>query len=370
MTIATPVSKAINNCYTCKKEAKLQTCSGCHTVSFCSDACKTEGLKTHVKNCIFKSPISLPKPLHNKVFSYIDNFHLYKCARTSRFFNGLAKGLTLLKLPKVNPNCNMKQIVSASPNITQIDASDCNWLTNEDLLVLCQLPLIALKLSGCSEITDDGLKNLPKSLVYLDLSICGKVTDVGTSYMEGTSIKILKLGFSEITDATVSSFTKMPLFSLDLMDCNKLTDKGIKQLASLKLGALVLSYCKLTDQSFIDLAETCKTSTKGLSQSLQKLDLSSCKLTNKGLCHLGTFTRLKHLNLSGCKIKESGKDEKDDLFQHLKTLRQLEKFYIRDCEDVEITPKSLIHIKHVKDLRYGRYGHIKSKEISKIISGK
>jgi hypothetical protein len=109
------------------------------------------------------------------------------------------------KLEQISTNNTLQQ------NLTTLNLSGCNNITDEGLQQLTQLKnLTTLDLSGCKQITDGGLNNLAQltKLTTLDLCGCELITNAGLN------------NFAQLTKLT----------TLNLCNCYKITDAGFKSL--------------------------------------------------------------------------------------------------------------------------------------------
>lgn len=190
--------------------------------------------------------------------------------------------------------------------LASINLSKCR-ITDEGLQSL-PLTLISLNLSGCEEITDDGLDYLPKTLTsinlsgchitnkgltflplglnYLNLSRCEEITDDGLDYLiMFSALKSLKLTQCKITSEGLRHIPESVEF-LDLSKCENITH--FSHLNKNIIFSLILSECN----SVLDKElET-------IPNYIRQLDLSKCKITDKGLEYLPP--KLTFLKVSGC----------------------------------------------------------------------
>ena len=184
--------------------------------------------------------------------------------------------------------------------LNKLHLSGCVQLTDDGLQHLAgNTALFQLNLDGCEQLTDDGLRHLAglTALTELYLGGCKQLTDDGLQHLAGlNALTELSLsGCIRLTDDGLQHLAGLTaLTQLNLNECEQLTDDGLQHLAGLTaLTQLNLNECEqLTDDGLQHLA--------GLT-ALTELDLYRCKrLTDDGLRHLAGLTALTRLNLIGC----------------------------------------------------------------------
>ncbi|XP_052454438.1 LOW QUALITY PROTEIN: dynein regulatory complex subunit 6 [Carassius gibelio] len=164
-------------------------------------------------------------------------------------------------------------------SLTKVQIEGNNRMTDSGLKALCRscLKLSEVQVSDCTRMTDASLKSLGSltKLCNLNISGCIKVTDMGIHYItEGASAVELR--------------------DLDLSYCPKLTDLSLKRITQKcnKLTQLSVCFCEnLTDNGF-ECLDICA--------SLISLDITGCKIHDKGLAALGTNHSLRKLTASEC----------------------------------------------------------------------
>lgn len=185
--------------------------------------------------------------------------------------------------------------------LASLDLGYCRSLTNAGLRFLEGVRLTSLRLEGCIQLTDaslECLRGLP--LTSLSLRNCGDsgyragggLTDAGLIFLGEMPLARLDLHvYSHLTSAGLGHLRALPVTDLDLGFCRDLTPSSLALLKDMPLRRLVLGGCvkALTRQGLESL--------KGL--PLERLDLSSSKITDAGLAHLQGLP-LVSLNLSGC----------------------------------------------------------------------
>lgn len=171
--------------------------------------------------------------------------------------------------------------------------------------------LESLNLSGCYNITDNGIQNALSqeylSLTELNLSLCKQVTDSALNKIAENlrNLELLELGgCSNITNLGlywIAGGLKR-LKKLDLRSCWIISDQGIAHLAGLTsetlgnpaLELLGLQDCqRLSDESLRHISTGFK--------NLQSINLSFCIcITDSGLKYLAKMPSLRELNLRSC----------------------------------------------------------------------
>ncbi|XP_051978341.1 NACHT, LRR and PYD domains-containing protein 3-like [Xyrauchen texanus] len=255
--------------------------------------------------------------------------------------------LRLSKCELTEESCSALATVlrSDSSSLQELDLSNNN-LQDSGVKMLsvglqnnCTLEI--LRLSNCS-ITEEGYKALssallsnPSHLIELDL----RGNDPGESGVKllydllqdtNCKLKILRLlkspSAEEACQYLTKEFGKNPLLLRDWnLNGYKLGDSKVKQIAALledkhcKLNKLLLRDCEMTDEG--------------------------CSALTSALC--SNLSHLRHLNLSGNKLKNTGLNHICDLLNdsHCK----LEKLILYNCEITDVA--SLTEVKTVRSLK-------------------
>ena len=183
----------------------------------------------------------------------------------------------------------------------------------------CSHGMVSLDLTGSVFIGDAMLRALGRqgspSLKTLALSGCANITDVGIAalaYSTCTNLDSLNLaGCSRIGDGALVALgagdAGCSLRKLNLFKCKNITDKGLRALANcIKLEELNIRTCiNITDGGLIALAAH-QVGKDQVEQSLVprliSLNLAGLSdITPAGIAVLAhTFTRLSHLDATGC----------------------------------------------------------------------
>lgn len=172
--------------------------------------------------------------------------------------------------------------------------------------------LVSLNLSGCYNISDNGLINAFSDkhplLLELNLSLCKQVSDVALETIADNLPGLEHLNIGGCCNITNAGLTHIAwglrkLKVLHLRSCNLIGDYGIASLAGMNkdeaqgnraLEQVCLQGCqRLTDEAlrFISLGFP----------NLRTINLSFCvSITDSGLKHLAKMPSLRELNLTSC----------------------------------------------------------------------
>jgi hypothetical protein len=234
-----------------------------------------------------------------KYFNLISNYES---------FQNLKK-LDLGTLDFINDNV-LKNLPST---LTELSLAYCLNITDEGLKYFYP-NLKKLDLTGVN-ITNDGIKVLPSTLNHLKLSSCHNITDHGLSYLSNNNLTALVLNNTKFIGKNY--LLPITLKKLDLGHCYEFEDQSLKNIPY-KLEKLNLSSCLITDEGLKCLPSTLKNlylnccNIKGmmfkyLPSSITLLDLTNCQGIElnefKLLSQLvkSNDSKLNYLNLSGCK---------------------------------------------------------------------
>jgi hypothetical protein len=175
-----------------------------------------------------------------------------------------------------------------SGGATSVDCRDLgDRITDADLAWIESLGRVeTLDLSGCSGITDEGLK------------IVGRIT----------TLKQLTLGSPDPMKNTLTT---------------RITAEGVKHLAPLtQLTVLSLEGTRITDAGLVPL--------RGM-KNLELLNLRGTAITDAGLAHLRGLSQLEELNLDGTKISDAG----------LRALMDLSRLRVLSVLKTQVSPEGL-----------------------------
>ena len=246
--------------------------------------------------------------------------------------------------------------------LEELGLSECEKITDEGLLQIfkvCGTTLRSLYLDS-TYVTGESLVEYSGTLACLENlnGIYTQINDTGLLQIFkvcGTTLRSLDLRNTYITGESLVEFsgTLACLENLDLSNCVLITDEGLLQifkvcgtsLRSLNLGSThvtgeslveysgILACLKnlngrssrITDRGLLQIFKVCGT-------TLRSLDLSNTDITGESLVeYSGTLPCLEKLNLQSCKITDRGLVK---ILQHFgKTLRYL--YLDRKCQKEE-----------------------------------
>lgn len=295
----------------------------------------------------------------------------------------------------------LRDIASYVNNITYINMSGCNQITNQGILALSESckTLHILKLAHCTELNNTAMEYLSTgqaqhTLQQLDVSGCYRLTDQGIAQLlRMTSLNSLNIAQCvNVTDRLIVYWSKLlqltskhtdnttvaSLKELDLSSCT-ITDKGLTTLPAIqyKLHKLLLTNCTtITDKSidaitqcFIDIQylslKNCSFITdisvnaiaQQYSYKLTYLNLNQCELiTDYSILQISIHCQqLEYLLLEGCKQLT------DNAIQHIaKTLSKLNTLNISQC--TQLTSQCIQYI------IYGVCRYLRTLNVSQIPS--
>lgn len=166
-------------------------------------------------------------------------------------------------------------------------------VSDDGLMLLCELELEALNLSKCENLTDDGMYWLQRmnSLKKLDISSCPGITSAGIEHL--TRLPNLKhLYLQDVKPIGSSVLNKIKVTMLSLRDCHWATDDTLRDLISCSsLLSINLRNCvQITDAGLRSLMQH---------RSLKCVNLRGCtQITDYGLWVMASFPRMEDLDLS------------------------------------------------------------------------
>jgi len=186
--------------------------------------------------------------------------------------NSELEGL-LKKLPNVTSihleNCDQissNGLKTLAASTTELNLNNCPLIDDETLTIinercpkLTKLYLSRTKINGCTHITIDGLKLLPKTLTKLDLSGHTFVNDKALETISKQSPDLISLNLSGCHELMDHELKKLPakLTELDLTDCHQISNYGLAILPS-SLTNLNLTNCeKITEEGLSKLKDKC-----------------------------------------------------------------------------------------------------------------
>jgi hypothetical protein len=242
--------------------------------------------------------------------------------------------------------------VAETPALVQIKPGEscflkvANVVTDAELVLLNSLrqvpSLHTLSLSGCPEVTDQGLIHLRTlgQLQALNLASTPGISDAGLSHLRSlTRLTILSLnscaGITDIGLTHVGMLTNLQTLYLD--NCTQITDQGIQHLSKLtNLQALILTGCTQISDAALEVI--------GNMTNLHTLNLDRCpRLTDRGLASLHDLINLNNLSLDRCdQITDAG-------LLHLRGLENLQTLSVTYCP--RITQAGQKHLAHLTKLQ-------------------
>ncbi|XP_070803478.1 F-box and leucine-rich repeat protein 13 [Pituophis catenifer annectens] len=198
------------------------------------------------------------------------------------------------------------------PQMNQISVANCQKITDISLKLIVPLEnIIILNLSGCTRISDSGIKafvdgNSASKLKELNLANSCYVSDISLVKLSDRCPNLIYLNLHNcqlVTDAGIQAMTAMASLAYLNISRTNITDQGLESLSRhLKIKEIILSECKLISD----------TGMKVLCTDLKKLDyvdVSFCRhISNSTLKYLSLNCRkLTCLILVGCsKINDAG----------------------------------------------------------------
>ena len=307
----------------------------------------------------------------NGALHCLDTLELQKCSRLTvtglyQIFKSCGKTLRSLNLSESGIFVEFfRSYVEYSGTLAcleELGLSECEKITDEGLLQIfkvCGTTLRSLYLDS-TYVTGESLVEYSGTLACLENlnGIYTQINDTGLLQIFkvcGTTLRSLDLRNTYITGESLVEFsgTLACLENLDLSNCVRITDEGLLQifkvcgtsLRSLNLGSThvtgeslveysgILACLKnlngrssrITDRGLLQIFKVCGT-------TLRSLDLSNTDITGESLVeYSGTLPCLEKLNLQSCKITDRGLVK---ILQHFgKTLRYL--YLDRKCQKEE-----------------------------------
>lgn len=266
-------------------------------------------------------------------------------------------------------NTVLAQLAGCS-HLRWLELGVCDQVTEEGLGHLAGLPLSQLRLNGCAQIEDSGiraLRDLP-SLTRLELHEATRITDAGVAQLPRlASLTELRMTDSYVTDAGLWDIARArEIHTLRLENCNVLDGSGLGHLAELprlrnlglsrsrhigdeglralkriqRLRTLELRNCSISDAGLVHVGEL---------RHLESLTLgASLRITSGGLRSLGRLERLADLDLAWCqKVGDLG-------LMHLKSLENLTSLNLKGSK---ATAVGLQYLRRLPKLRHLDLGH-------------
>ncbi|XP_020283998.1 F-box/LRR-repeat protein 14 [Pseudomyrmex gracilis] len=201
------------------------------------------------------------------------------------------EALNLSGCYNITDNGLMNAFNQEYPSLTELNLSLCKQVTDASLGRIAQFlkNLEHLELGGCCNITNTGLLLIAwglKKLKRLDLRSCWHVSDLGIAHLAGLN--------PNAADCSVTG--NLALEHLSLQDCQRLSDEALKHvsLGFTTLKSINLSFCVcITDSGVKYLARM---------SSLRELNLRSCdNISDISMAYLAEGgSRITSLDVSFC----------------------------------------------------------------------
>nr|XP_009296243.1 F-box/LRR-repeat protein 13 isoform X2 [Danio rerio] len=314
----------LSECPTVNDENMKMILEGCQSLLSLNLACThiaNATIKVLARCCVMLRSLNLAYCIHfsDKGLQYLTTGT--GCRRLRHLNLSGCSQITVDGFTSVAETCNSLQqiVLNDLPTLTdicvQVLVSRCRMLTVISLLESLNLSDVAFKavaevidltkilIEGNDVITDSSVKALCRSclkLSELHLSCCPRVTDACFKTL-GNLTKLCNLNISgcfKVTDMGLHYITEGPsagqLRELDLSYCLKITDLSLRRISQkcISLTNLALCFCEnLTDNGF-ECLDKCS--------SLISLDISGCKIHDKGLSALGANPSLRKLSAAEC----------------------------------------------------------------------
>lgn len=175
--------------------------------------------------------------------------------------------------------------------------SDAAEVTDEQLRLIANIPIVERVGIGAADVTNDGLRSLAvlPRLVDLSLYVPQKITVEGLKHLEPLQrLEHLFLGAANISDFEMRPISNLAGLRYLNLSSSSISDKGLIQLVSLKkLTSLNISETKVTDDGLAALAQFPK---------LESLYLDRTKITDLGLQHLTKAKNMTLLSIQETKV--------------------------------------------------------------------
>ena len=264
----------------------------------------------------------------------------------------------------------------AAGRITAVDLTG-EWVTDADMEKVASIPTLQRLTLAHTRVTDLGFERLRRlqNVVELDCYYAEHFTDDGIAHIKGwKKLERLSLRGTKVTSKVFEHLAGMTsLRELDL-GFAQIDDSGFELLADLpRLERLSMGGNRLTGAALPSLK---------LLPALRHLDVSGIQrvdsglwglpLTETNLGHLGEFTSLVTLNLSGANISDRGADRpghpdaERSTLTGLGKLRTLVNLEVLDLSRTPVDARGLAEIAALPKLRELKLGLAKNVDDSAI----
>ncbi|TPX67723.1 hypothetical protein SpCBS45565_g03621 [Spizellomyces sp. 'palustris'] len=274
---------------------------------------------------------SLPLELMTAIFHYLPMPTLNRCAQVSRNWRASINGNSLLW---------------TDVDLTPYSRKISNTVVHT---IVCRSGRLLRKLivAGCTNITNTSLKSLLAqrctSLTIFELTNNSKVTGQAlaeTMKSIGSHLARLRLANTKVDDITIRRILDScrALSDLDLSECPGITDAAFEISLNFKkkgipmaLQKLQLSSCAVSDRTTFLLSQSCP--------SLRELSVSQCsRITKSTLVNMAHCSGIESLILTGTAMDEPAAISFEDaLLAFAEGCNQLRQFALASCPWVSDT---------------------------------
>jgi F-box/leucine-rich repeat protein 2/20 len=214
---------------------------------------------------------------------------------------------------KVINNAVVQELCIVNPNITSLDMTGCDEVTDVALWAIARHlgnGIKHLMLGGCHQITNVGLRSLSlkcADVEHLDFTGCHRLNDLGLTTLSSGCWRLKKMILTNCTTISDAGLSRLAaacreLVELDLSGCTNVGEFGDKALKELggscnQIEVLNLMACKrVEDAGLIAVAQGCP--------KLKELKLSGCGgVSGNSLRAICTHaTGMTSLKLSGSRL--------------------------------------------------------------------
>ncbi len=245
-------------------------------------------------------------------------------------FFGLKKIVSLPQLEELRLQNNSAlldehlALLAEAKKLTELNFNGCTSITDEGLAVLAGLPALKrLNLFRCSGVTGTALQHAPEDLEYLVLRKTAFNVDGLQNLTRFKKLKELYFGHDDsFTEEALFAVTTSDQLEKVALDGVGITEKHLEKMAGCRnLNTLYLTDCGQVTGAGLEHLVDCKT--------LEVLELIRCdRIDSPDMKAVSAFTNLKHLDLSGTRVRTEG-------FAELAGLTQLERLNLSDCKWVD-----------------------------------
>jgi hypothetical protein len=212
---------------------------------------------------------------------------------------------TVTLSPKHKSDAVFKSVSKIYTKISSFSVMNCSYIFDEHLNKLTN-SIERLEISGCSNITDYGAKNITEccpNLYYLSVAGCLKLTSTSFFYFASTYRTLVYFnmsGFREVVEESIIAIinNNANISYINTSKCSNVGDKTIRALANTcpDLTSLVTEYCPKIKTSLPYLLENCK--------NINLFNISNCHNINNMNDVANAFAQnasnLQTLSLANC----------------------------------------------------------------------